>query len=374
MPGQPGIGCLYYPPIDDPTKESLMSSRVGIALAAACVLPLVIACQAEPRSSDSASAEGSADGEIAAEVDGGVITVAELDEWIRNDLFQAQARGGASKLYPLRSSALEKVLEKRILEAAAKRRGISSDELLRLEIEALGPVSDEEIAAFHAKNESRFGESTLEQLSPQIRRFLQGQRTTKAKTGLREKAKVTIHLEPPRFKIAADGPFKGRADAAVTIIEFSDFQCPYCQRALPTIKQVLEKYPEDVRVVYRHLPLDSIHKRARPAAEAAACAEDQQQFWPYHDKLFANNRALEKEDLLRYASELDLDGARFQKCLDGRAFRAKVESDLQAARTAGITGTPAFVVNGVLLSGARPPADFYQIIDAELQRIASDSS
>ncbi len=351
-----------------------MTSRVGIALAAACVLPLLIACQAEPPGAASVNAGGPEGAEIAAEIDGEVITVAELDEWIRNDLFDAQARGGASKLYQLRSKAMEQMLEERVLEAAAKRRGISSDEVLRLAIEELGPVSDEEVAAFHAENKSRLGEAALEKLSPQIRRFLQSQRTTTAKTGLREEAKLTIHLEPPRFKITADGPSKGPADAAVTIVEFSDFQCPYCQRALPTINEILEKYPEDVRVVYRHLPLDRIHKSARGAAEAAACAEDQQQFWPYHDKLFANNRALEKEDLLRYAGELDLDASRFATCLEDRTFQAKVETDLQAAQSAGITGTPAFVVNGVLLSGARPPADFYRIIDAELQRIASESS
>ena len=351
-----------------------MSSRVGIALAAACVLPLMIACQAEPPGADSAGPGSPESTEIAAEVDGEAITVAELDEWIRNDLFEAQARGGASKLYDLRSSALDRILEERVIEAAAKRRGISSDDVLRLEIEGLGPVSDEEVEAFYTENQSRLGESTLEQLSPQIRRFIESQRTTTAKASLREEAKVVTHLEPPRYEITADGPSKGPADAPVTIVEFSDFQCPYCQRALPVIDDVLEKYPNDVRVVYRHLPLDSIHKRARPAAEASACADAQQQFWPYHDKLFANNRALEKDDLIRYASEVGLDGARFAECVDGRTFQAKVDADLRAAQTAGISGTPAFVVNGVLLTGARPPADFYRIIDAELQRIASESS
>jgi protein-disulfide isomerase len=351
-----------------------MSSRVGTALAAACVIPLMIACQAEPPGADSASSESPEGAEIAAEVDGEAITVAELDEWIRNDLFEAKARGGASKLYQLRSSALDRILEERVIDAAAKRRGISNSEVLRLEIEELGPVSDEEVEAFFAENKSRLGESTLEKLSPQIRRFIESQRTTTAKANLREEAKVVTHLEPPRYKITAEGPSKGPADAAVTIVEFSDFQCPYCQRALPTLNDVLEKYPGKVRVVYRHLPLDRIHKRARPAAEAAACAEDQQQFWPYHDKLFANNRALEKEDLIRYASEVGLDDARFAECIDERTFQAKVEADLQAAQTAGISGTPAFVVNGVLLSGARPPADFYRIIDAELQRIAKESS
>ena len=351
-----------------------MSSRVGIARAAACVLPLVMACQAEPPGEDSESVEASKGAEVAAEIDGQAITVAELDERIRNDLFEAAARGGAPKLYELRSKALDKILEERVLEAAAQRHGISSDAVMQLEIEKLGPVTDEEVEAFYAENKSRFGDSKLEKLSPQIQRFLTSQRHSTAKSGLRGEAKVSVLIEPPRFNITADGPSKGPANAPVTIVEFSDFQCPYCQRALPVIDDLLEKYPNDVRVVYRHLPLDSIHKRARPAAEASACADAQQQFWPYHDKLFANNRKLEKDDLLRYANELGLDESRFEQCFEDRTFQSKVDSDFQAARAAGITGTPAFVVNGVLLSGARPSAEFYRIIDAELERIASGSS
>jgi protein-disulfide isomerase len=163
-----------------------------------------------------------------------------------------------------------------------------------------------------------------------------------------------------------DAPIRGDKDAKLTIVEFSDFQCPYCQRAMGTLEQVLAKYPADVRVVYRHLPLDRIHPNARPAAEASACADEQGRFWEYHDKLFQNNRALAREDLVRYAGEVGLDAARFQACVDERRFKDKVEADLQAAREVGITGTPAFVVNGTLLSGAQPPEEFYEVIDAVL--------
>jgi protein-disulfide isomerase len=179
---------------------------------------------------------------------------------------------------------------------------------------------------------------------------------------------VTIHIEAPRIDVAATGPAKGPADARVTIVEFSDFQCPFCQRVLPTLERVLETYPEDVRIVYRHLPLRS-HGRARPAAEASLCAADQDGFWPYHDALFANTKALADEDLVRYAAESGLDAERFQRCLEERRFAAQVDEDAAAARGAGITGTPAFVVNGILLSGARPFEDFARVIDAELDRL-----
>ena len=159
-------------------------------------------------------------------------------------------------------------------------------------------------------------------------------------------------LEPPRVTVAAEGPSLGPADAPVTIIEFSDFQCPYCGRAASTVKQIHERYPKQVRIVYRNLPLDSIHPNARPAAEAAACADAQGRFWEFHDRLFANQRALAPEDLQRYAKEIGLDMAAFDQCVKDRKSQAKVDGDLAAANEAASNagkrglGTPAFFVNG----------------------------
>ena len=140
------------------------------------------------------------------------------------------------------------------------------------------------------------------------------------------------------------------------------------------MKQVHERYPQQVRIVYRHLPLESIHPNARPAAEASACADAQGKFWEYHDLLFANQRALAAPDLQRYAKETGLDVAAFDACLkDGKA-RAQVDADLKAANDAASAagkrglGTPAFFVNGVLLSGAKPANEFYRLIDAELAK------
>jgi protein-disulfide isomerase len=181
-------------------------------------------------------------------------------------------------------------------------------------------------------------------------------------------------LEPPRVSVAAEGPSLGPADAPVTIIEFSDFQCPYCGRASNTVKQIHERYPKQVRIVYRHLPLDSIHPHARPAAEAAACANAQSRFWEFHDKIFANQRALSAPDLQRYAKEVGLDVAAFDQCVTERKFQALVDLDLKAANTAAAAagkrslGTPAFFVNGILVSGAKPAEEFYRLIDAELAR------
>jgi protein-disulfide isomerase len=337
-----------------------MQHRWFAPVLAACLALGSAGCQGR----DTGSPAGEAV-EIAAEIDGQPITVAELDERIKQELFESRT-GSPSRLYELRADTLDQMIQERLVEAEAKRRGVPPEAVVELELKELGPVSEAEITAFYEQNFESAGEMKLDEIRPQIQRYLESRRAAEVPKRLRERAQVAVRLEAPRFDVKAEGPSKGPADARITIIEFSDFQCPYCQRALDTLQQVLTKYPADVRVVYRHLPLDRIHPNARPAAEASACADEQGRFWEYHDKLFANNRALAREDLLRYAGEVGLDAARFQACVDERRFKDKVEADLQAARAVGISGTPAFVVDGVLLSGAQPASEFYEVIDAAL--------
>ena len=340
--------------------------RLACLLSGAACLALGLAACSGQRGSAPAEAPAA----VAAEVDGETITVAELDDRIKEELFRSRA-GDPAKLYDLRSDMLDELIRERLLEAEGKRRGVPPEGVVELELKAMGPVPEEEIVAFYEQNFAKQGDRKLEDLRDQIESYLTGRRSAEVPRRLRERAKVEVLLTAPRYDVAAEGPSKGPADARITIVEFSDFQCPYCQRALATVDEVLAKYPEDVRLVYRHLPLDRIHPNARGAAEAAACAEEQGQFWAYHDRLFQNNRALGKEDLLRYATDAGLDATRFQACFDERRFKDKVEADLQAARAVGISGTPAFVVNGILLSGAQPAEEFYKVIDQELARPAA---
>jgi protein-disulfide isomerase len=344
---------------------------------ATVALGTVLLLDAGCQGSDSASrpAPSAEDSPVAAEVNGRSITVAELDAYIKDQLFESRTQGGdPSKLHELRTQSLDRLIAEQVLETEATRRGVEVEEVIELEVAELGPVTDEEVQEFFDANKAQLGGRSLEDMAPQIKQFLEGRRRSEVPSRLRERASVTVHMEAPRFEVAAEGPAKGPADAPVTIVEFSDFQCPYCQRSAGTVEQILEKYPDQVRVVYRHLPLERIHSRARAAAEAAACADDQEQFWPYHDKLFANNRALERDDLIRYAGELGRDEEAFSQCFDDGRFRDKVNADLAAAQKIGITGTPAFVVNGVLLSGARPAEDFYRVIEAELERLGTTGS
>jgi protein-disulfide isomerase len=245
---------------------------------------------------------------------------------------------------------------------------VTQEALLEQVVAELGPVTDEEVQAFYDKNKSNLGGTPFDQVRDQIRDYLAERRNEDARAQLRQSASVVLRLEPPRVVVAAEGPARGAAEGApVTIIEFSDFQCPYCRRVVPTIQQVLARYPDQVRFVYRHFPLGS-HARARPAAEASLCADEQQKFWPFHDRVFQSPNALSDADLLKYAGEIGLDQDAFKKCFEEGRFAAQVDRDLQAGREAGVTGTPAFFINGVLVSGSKPAEEFFSLIDSELAR------
>ena len=344
--------------------------------AAATVWLLVLcgglaACHPSPQK----AAPGAGDSESVAVFEGQPITQGELDAWIKDSLFRDQTDDLApAEVYELRSRSLQHLLDERIVKAEAERRGISTEELMRKEREALGPISDEQVTAFYEKNKQKMGGATRDQVADRIRTYLDGARDAEVTAALRQRAKIEVLLEPPRIKVAAEGPSIGPEGAPVTIVEFSDFQCPFCGRAGAIANQLHERYPTQVRFVYRHLPLERIHPFARGAAEASACADAQGRFWDYHDKLFANQRALSAPDLQRYATELGLDAAAFETCVKERKFQAQVDRDLADATKAadsagkGGLGTPSFFVNGILLSGAKPVEDFYRLIDAELAR------
>lgn len=164
-----------------------------------------------------------------------------------------------------------------------------------------------------------------------------------------------------------DDPARGPEDAAVTIIEFSDFQCPYCGRFFQqTLPQLVAQYGDRIRFVYRDFPLDQIHPNARNAAIAAECADDQGKFWEYHDVLFSNQQALGVADLKRYAEQLELDVAAFSECLDSQKHNDEVNADLRDGLQAGVTGTPTFFINGRRVVGAQPLQTFQALIDQAL--------
>jgi protein-disulfide isomerase len=159
----------------------------------------------------------------------------------------------------------------------------------------------------------------------------------------------------------------------VTIVEFADFQCPYCRRMAPVLRELLEKYPRDVRLVYRQLPLTELHPDALHAAEASLCAREQGKFWEMHDALFADQGALDLEGLKRTAAELQLKAQPFADCLGSDRPVGVIRADTQAATDLAVNGTPGLFINGRFVSGAVSYEEMAAIIDDELQRVAQGS-
>ena len=297
------------------------------------------------------------------------ITAAEFEKMAGSKLFAVRTQE-----YNQKRALLEDVIDKRLLEKEGKARGISADELLRVEVESKVPaVTEAEQKDFYEKNKPRFGNTPEADALKQIEGGLRQQRARERQAAftkeLRDKAGVRILLDPPRVAVSpGDDPAKGPATAPITIVEFSDFQCPYCSRVNPTLKQVEEKYGDKLRVVFRDFPLVQIHKDASKAAEAAQCAHDQGKFWEMHDKLFSNQSKLQVEGLKQSATEIGLDATAFNQCLDSGKFAAEVQKDAEEGASYGVTGTPAFFINGRMLSGAQPLEAFVTVIDEELAR------
>jgi len=337
-----------------------MKRSMGLLLVAAAWLVHCGGGSKEP-------AAGASSSPVAAELEGDRITEAELDARAKDRLFFRETQGGdPTGVYELREDALESWIEERALAHEAERRGLTVDALLAEEAKARGPVTDADVTAFYQANLQHMQGHPLEDLADDIRRHLEAQRDHEIRGAIVARAKVDVHLEPPRVSVSSDGPAQGPADAPVTLIEFADFQCPFCVRALPLIQTLRERYPTQLRVVFKHMPLEAIHPRARAAAEAAVCADAQGKFWPFHDRLFQSGGALSDADLRNYASALGLDLAAYDACLAAPDHASKIAKDTAEAGKVGISGTPAFVLNGRLIRGLHPPEVLAAMIDKEI--------
>ncbi len=308
-----------------------------------------------------------------AEVNGVAITARDVERSLGAKLSQLE-----EQIYTLKRNELDALVAQSLLAQEAAKRGVSVAALMDDEVTSkVALVTEKEIDEYYQANKARMrGDETS--VRPQIRSLLQQQKLT-ARQGiylasLRSRAKIVVRLEPPaaaRIDVAIAGaPLRGAPDAAVTVVEFSDFECPFCKQANGTLAKLMETYSGKIRLVYRDFPLENIHPQARRAAEAARCARDGGKFWEYHDVLFVQSPKLAPEDLKRYASQVGLDVEKFDTCLAGGAQSAPVQKDLDEGTQLGITGTPAFFINGRFLSGAQPIERFARMIDDELARTA----
>ncbi len=307
--------------------------------------------------------------EKVAEVDGVVVTRAELDKNGGKPLANLR-----QQLYNMERQKLDEFVGATLLTREANSKGVSVSTLLEQEVNGkAAPVSEAEIEAFYNQNKARLPVG-LDKVHDQIRDYLREQKVEAQKNeylkALRAKAKVTSYLKAPpvlRAEVSITGaPLRGSEKAKVTIVKFEDYQCPYCKTVQPTFNELLKRYDGKIRVVHKDLPLDAIHPQARPAAEAARCAGEQGKFWDYHDRLYANGSKFTVEEFKGAAKEVGLDVDGFEKCFASGKFKGAVQKDLLQGAQLGLTGTPAFFINGREISGAQPLEAFAAIIDEEL--------
>jgi protein-disulfide isomerase len=312
--------------------------------------------------------------DVVATVGSTSITLAQVDE--RALQIPASSFGNlklSQALFEARRAALEEIVGNTLLDQEAKARGVDRRALTEQEITSkAAPVTDADVSEWYEANQSRVQGAPLDQVQAPIRALLVQQRTQAARQqfvdALKARTAVSVMLDPPRQVVEEAGrPARGPASAPIQMIEFSDFQCPFCLRANPTVTQVLNTYGDRIRFVYRHYPLPN-HANARPAAEAAQCANEQGKFWPYHDKLFELGGRLSDADLKQTAVDVGLDVTTFNACVDTHKYKADVDADIAAGDEAGVSGTPAFFINGRVLTGAQPFEAFKRVIDEELAR------
>lgn len=277
-----------------------------------------------------------------------------------------------SQEYDIKKKALDDLIQQKVLEGAAKKKGVTTEQLLAQDVDAkVGEPSDAEVQGYYMalrdRTKSSFAEIQV-QLKASLKQAMVQQARQDYMKRLREEANVVVQLSAPRVNVALDpARARGNADAPVTIVEFSDYQCPYCHQVEPTIAAVLAKYGDKVRFSYRDFPLRNIHEHAEMAAEASRCALEQGKFWEYHDQLFKATN-LDKEALVGFARNANVDQQKFESCLTSEKYKAQIDKDLEDGRKAGVNGTPAFFINGISTSGAQQQDTFTRIIDDELAK------
>ena len=339
------------------------------------VLCVVVAVSAACGAPTLAQSDGQTESAVVASVGDRMVTMDDLDAaWRSNDAGSRLRM--LQELYETRRRTLDVVVGEILVEREAIARGTSRDELLAQELPSrTPPVTDEEISLVYQQNRNSFPGQTEEQLAPQILAFLEQQRPMQAlhayMNELRDSAAndIRIELEPPRTEVSVEAgdPVFGPDSARVEIIEFSDFQCPYCQRLTETLQELKEEYGDDIRLVFKDYPLPN-HAEAFKAAEAGLCANEQGKFWELHDAMFENQNELGVDALKRQVGALGLDQAAFDSCLDSDRFADEVRADLLQGQGLGVSSTPTVFVNGRAVLGAAPFATFDQIIREELAR------
>ncbi len=351
-----------------------MKHRIGTCALVALVLPAVAACTAVDSARDEA---GGVDAEkVVATVDGREIKMADLQVEVGDRLAEMDFEYQKER-HRVLESALDDIVRRQILEAEAVRRGMTLQQLVAAETAAAVDVTDEEVTDWYDQNEATLRGQSLEAMFPRIQEFLvnmQRERVLRTLTRkLARDSEIEFFLEPVRADFDnTESPVYGPDDAPVTLVEFSDFECPFCGSFFSTLNEIKEEYGDRIRIVYRQFPLTEIHPLAWKAAEASLCAHEQGRFWEMHDLMFTEQDRLLVDDLKEKASRLGLDRAAFDACLDSGRYVERIERDIREGQINGVTGTPAIFLNGVQLpAGAIPYEAMVEFIEKELRRASA---
>ena len=304
--------------------------------------------------------------EVVAEINGKKITLKEIDESIARQLEPLN-----TQIKILRKTAINNYILRLVLETEAKKRGVSVEDLRKILTEVRVEVPQSEVEKEYLENIQAFGQMNADEAKERIRLAFESnlriRKYLEQLEKLKSSAKITISSQFEdqinRTKIDTQGPTFGNVNAKVTIVEFSDFGCAFCRQSFTTMRQIMEKYQSQVKLVYKHLPITS--QNGMTAARASVCADKQGKFWDYYDLLFSIDNFL-SETLISHAKTLQLSINDFQNCLPSSETNQIVLKDIEEAKKLNITGTPTFYVNGRKIEGAIKFEDFAKIIEDEI--------
>jgi protein-disulfide isomerase len=351
--------------------ELRRSSLVWILGTGALLVAAVTPGQTPSATPAATSAVGAASEQVIAYVGEKAITAADVETRAKARLFKARQEAYEAQVDAVKQMAFEIAQDQ---EAA--KAGMSRDAYYKREVtDRAEEPTDQEVQQILTAYRSRLPKDD-EAAKQEVRRALRNrnaaQRAETFRTQLLANFKVRIMIDPPRLPVPLEerDPKLGSPSAAVLLVEFSDFQCPYCQRAQATIRQLRDEYGDRLRFAFKQLPL-GMHPQARLGAESALCAADQGKYWEARAWLFAHQGGVTVESVKGWAKEAGLDAARYGTCIDGHAHGKDVEADMATAESLAVSSAPAFFVNGRLLEGALPIQDFRDLIDDELARVAA---
>ena len=332
--------------------RSIVVTALGVFAAISCLSGA--APDGDPRSGSDV---------VLVEVNGVKVTLADLEKKHAGELFQAQ-----TKYYEAERQAIEELIDESLLEQQAAKEGVTVAQLLDRHVNATlaKDPSDEALRVFYEGVDTK---DSFEAVRDKILESLRQRRMAKAKAAymqsLRTQVAIVLRLPPPRAPISMkDIPVRGAANAPVTLLEYADYQCPYCQQADPIIASIEAEFKGKIAFVFKDFPLN-MHPDAPKAAEATHCADAQGKYWEYHDLLF-KNRQLDLAALKNDARDLKLDTKAFDTCLDSGQTAAAVKDEASEALSLGINGTPSFFVNGRSVNGAVSYDKLRAIIAEEL--------